>query len=474
MQIQKGWDEEMSGYKRATVTISEQEYRRLHEADMKRRFRGLSQKKEKNSNEQADLTNTLEQIENRQRQLEQALSDLDQGYSQIEAAAIQEILAQNGLRYERLVAAIEQSTLDANDSLALQSQRFTEEMQREREHYRQGLHTLIERLDTHEQREQVKAESAHQWLRQSVVLADFIQAQYDHERFLPGKLPGILRRLDFAQNNLAEGFSESSLQASQQAFLELSELHFGLEQHVVEWQTEYERAHNALNQFIDELEINSSVKAFGLQGEEMAEQVDVAYWSNGKYHQLLDQCRQLLALLSQDQQYISTEELRRTHTELLPVITERFESIIYEARINALNSQLRMNIAETALQALEIHGFTLNESGYVNKDMRAPFMAHLDSADGSQVTIQVLPTDKTNQELANELVVITKHPYLKTEEAARMQWQELCRSLNQYNLSVSHPEVRATTPSLSIPDHVEQSPLLNRQLIRSERQNDVR
>ena len=54
----------MSGYKRATVTISEQEYRRLHEADMKRRFREHTKVKAKNSGQTADLTNTLQQMEN--------------------------------------------------------------------------------------------------------------------------------------------------------------------------------------------------------------------------------------------------------------------------------------------------------------------------------------------------------------------------------------------------------------------------
>ncbi|HEX6270425.1 MAG TPA: hypothetical protein VFZ43_09330 [Anaerolineales bacterium] len=463
----------MSGHKRATVTISEDEYRRLHQADMKRRFRGHTSVKANNAGQTVMLTNMLQQIENRQQQLEQALSNLNHSFDLMEAETVQEILMQNALCYESLREIIEETTSDTNDSLALISQRFTEEIQREREQHGHNLHCLVQRFNTYEQNEQVKAEAAHHWLKQSVVLADFIQEQFDHERFLPGKLSRVLGSLDFAQNNLIQGFLEASMQTSQQALLQLSELHFELEQRSLEWQTEYERARSALSQFVAELELNASVNAFGLQGEELPEQVDLAYWSNGKYHQLLDKCKHLLALLSQDHQSISTEELTRTHTELLPVITASFESIIYEARLNALNSQLRMNIAETALQALEVHGFTLSESGYVNQDMRAPFMAHLGNDDGSQVTIQVLPTDKVSQELANELVVITQHPYLKTEEAARMQWQELCRSLNQYDLSVSRPEVRASPP-LAIPDHVEGPALLNRQLIRSERQNDVR
>ena len=278
----------MSGYKRATVTISEQEYRRLHDADMKRRFRGHTKMKAKNLGPTGDFTDTLQQMENRQRQLEQAFHDLDHNFTLSETEVMEEILTQNALCYENLSALLEETTSNTSDSLTLLSQRFTEEMQREREQYRNYLQSLVQRLDTYEHREQVKAEVARQWLRQSVVLADFIQEQFNHERFLPGRLSKILRSLNFAQNNLAQGFPESSLQISQQAFLELSDLHFELEQCVVEWQTQYEKTHHAIDQILSDLELNSSVNALGLQGEDLTDLVDLDYWTEGKYRHLLE------------------------------------------------------------------------------------------------------------------------------------------------------------------------------------------
>jgi hypothetical protein len=319
----------------------------------------------------------------------------------------------------------------------------------------------------------MKTEVARQWLRQSVVLADFIQEQFNHERYLPGRLSKIHRSLNFAQNNLAQGFLESSLQVSQQAFLELSDLHFELEQCVVEWQTEFEKASGAIHQILTELKLNARVNALGLQGEELTEQVDLDYWTEGKYRQLFDVCRKVMTRLGQDQEHLSREELRRVNTELFPFITERFESIVYEARFNALNSQLRMNIAERALQALEIHGFRLNESGYANQDMRARFTADLENSDGSRVSIQVLPKDLSTQELSNDLVIITNHPYLKTEQEARLQWEELRQTLNQHNLNVSRPEIRST-PIRSIPDQMERSPLITQLPLHAERKKDVR
>jgi hypothetical protein len=464
----------MSGYKRATVTISEQEYRRLHETDMKRRLRGHTKTNTRNSGQAPDLANTLRQMENRQRQLEEAFGSLDQNSVQNEAETetMQEILMQHALCYESLAAIVEETASSASDSLACFSQHFTEAMDREREQYRNHFQSLVRRLDTYEQREQVKAGAARRWLRQSVVLADFIHAQFDHQRFRPGRLSKIFQNLNFAQNNLAQGFFESSLQVSQQAFLELSELHFELEQCVVEWQNGYGKAQQAIQHVLTDLELNPSVNALGLQGEELIEQVDLDYWTQGKYRHLLNVCRKVMTRLVQDQGHLSTEELTRIQTELLPVMTERFASIVYEARLNALNSQLRMNIAEQALQALEIHGYKLNDSGYANEDMRAQFMAVLENSDGSRVRIQVVPKDSSTQELTNELVVITNHPYLKTEQEARLQWEELCRSLNQYNLDVSRPEVRAA-PAVAVSDSIPQHILLNQPSTISKRQRDV-
>jgi hypothetical protein len=108
----------------------------------------------------------------------------------------------------------------------------------------------------------------------------------------------------------------------------------------------------------------------------------------------------------------------------------------------------------------------------VDKDMRAPFTAQLSNSDGSRVTIQVLPSEKTTQELANELVVVTRHPSLKTEQEARLQWEELCRTLNQYNLNVSHPEIHTTPPAIM--ERAGHLPISNQEIIGSERQHNVR
>jgi len=171
------------------------------------------------------------------------------------------------------------------------------------------------------------------------------------------------------------------------------------------------------------------------------------YWTDDKYNELLNHCRQLAMYMIQDQDILSLEDIDRVYLQIIPVIQESFDSLINDARLNALNSQLRMNIAEKALNALENHGFLLDTAGYKDDDMRSEFNAHLECPDGSEVSIQVIPTEIPANELSNDLVVITTHPYLKTEHEARLQWEELSNTLNQYNLQVSYPKIHPTPPT---------------------------
>jgi hypothetical protein len=458
----------MSGYKRATVTISEQEYRRLHEADIKRRFRAPKKTRTENTEQMADLAQALQQMQARQREIEESLGHFDGQVDRASAEVLQTILDQNALSYGSLSAMVDQASARSDDALAYVSQLFAERMDQERAQYRQSLDALAQRLNAQNEERHTKEQTARRWLRQAVLLADSIHTQFEHERFLPGQLARVYRSLDLAQGNLAQGFLDSCLQTSQQAFLDLSDLRFELEQRVLEWQTEYRRAYHAIRDVLAQVELNASVHALGLDGEELPERVAVAYWTGGGYQRLLDNCRHVLDALVQEQHTIPIEDLRRTHQEWRPQLLERLASLVYEARLRALSSQLRMNIAERALQALESHGFTLDQSGYANDDMRQAFSAFLENGDGSQVTIEVVPNDAADQALANELIMTTEHMELKSEHEVRLQWQELCQTLNQDRLHVSRPEIRAVPPARA-EQRVDSTPRLERTIVQPER-----
>src|SRR6185503_9638673 len=139
------------------------------------------------------------------------------------------------------------------------------------------------------------------------------------------------KSLHIAQSNLGQGLPQASLQISQQTFLDLSELHFELEQRILEWQTEYDSTTQVLRQLVADVEYNAKVPAFDFEGHELPEKVDLDYWTSGKYRRLLNSCREVLFLLQQGAKQMSLEEIRRTQAEVLPKLKDYFESIVYEA-----------------------------------------------------------------------------------------------------------------------------------------------
>jgi hypothetical protein len=431
----------MSGYKHATVTISQEEYQRLHDTAMKSKLRDFTKLQSTDSGKDETVLNLIQQLEARERQLQDLLNSTDEPSDIIDGEILQSIAEQNAVSYRQIIQTLRDANLEFHESIDNLSDNFRQELQNDRETNLQYLQNLISAQAYTQNKEYAREQAAEFWLNRCGLLAGFIQTQFDLERFTPGKFEKIIRNLSYAENNLAQGFSESCLQVSQQMFLELTDLNLELEQHYLQWQTFFADTYSSLNEMIAQMNCNEVICALGLQGEELPNSISLEFWTNGRYHQLLDHCQQLARYMIQDQNILSLNDIQRIYSQILPSIRETFEKIIFDARLNALNSQLRMNIAEKAFEALENHGFVLDESGYSNNDMRSQFNAHLECPDGSQVLIQVLPTEETTEALANDLVVITTHPFLKTEHEARLRWEELSQTLNRYNLRVSRPQI---------------------------------
>jgi hypothetical protein len=438
--VQEGWIE-MSGYKHATVTISQDEYRRLQEADIKKRFKEFSRISAQDAGQNEVVLNLIKEMEVRELQLQNALNSMEQSTQPYDNEILQNILNQNSRYYDNLAGILRETNTDLENTISSLTEEFSQAMQQEREQVFQNLQSLFYEQMLYQGREFEKEDAAQQWLARCLGYAEFIQNQYDHRRFTPGCMERIMRNLGNAEANLANGFTEISIQTSQQSFLELSDLNFELEQLILQWQSAYELTMAEVNDFIMQMDANALVHGLDLQGMELPELVNLDYWTQGRYQQLLIHCKQLANYLVEDRSILSLDDIDRIYNQVLPAIRESFESIVFDSRLGALNSQLRMNIAEKALQALEQHGFVLDKAGYSDNDMRAQFNARLECMDGSQVTIQVLPTEKSSQELSNDLVVITTHPYLKTDHETMLQWEEMSQTLRQYQLKVSRPEV---------------------------------
>jgi hypothetical protein len=450
----------MSGYKRATVTISQEEYRRLHEADMQRRFRKKKNIDRREEDRQVkEISAAFDVLQNRQNYYESLITELGDEIARMEEHRYEELLAYQTAFNQELTDRLDVATSETDAVVEDLRQRFQEELQEQRQTFSQGLHRLDQHLGRWAEQERNKQATANQWLTQSAAIYDFINDQFDTERFAPGRMNQIHQRLLMAQMNLEQGMPEASLQLAQQAFMELSELRVELERRTMEWQSQFQITYATAKELQRTILENSQVPALDVAGNEIPFPVDLDYWSCGTYREILNEAKQLCQTLKEQQRSLSVNQLQQIRTEEFTRLQTSLETVIYESRLEAIQSQLRINIADLALQSLETQGYRLEEAGFADNDLRGPFVAKLINEDRSRISLKIMP--KQGQDLSNDLVVISNDAAMRTAGELFARFQAIRSSLGQRGLAIrqvhSNPPAAQTEPltnDLAVPNKV--------------------
>ncbi len=430
----------MSGHKHATITISQDEYRRLHELDMEQRFQT---KKHSDGNDFSYnvLLDAYELIEERQKEYENVIAVMNQEMAVIESEQSRSILAVQAEYYQRLINElqyIESENLETQNALRDTTQYFEEVIQAEQIKGQQRFNMLLQQIISIAQDQNEKEDYTREWIENCTQLSDFIREKYEHEKFFPKEFDKILQRVNVAIQNLNRGHVDAGLQFAQEAFLQFSELRVALEERTSRWQVSYQVLREEVQRIFEDVSHTPVIPAIGIEGEDLNVDIDLDYWSNGKYSIIQERLRTLLAMLKEYKQEITFEDLDKLSTQTIPLLKKAFSEIVLEARQNSINSQIKINVAYLATKALEKHGFSLKQAEYKNGDMRDAFSAELSDEDGSNIILQITP-NKVDQ--SNNLVVDTIDDTIHTEDEFLRRWEEINASLEQAGVRVGPVQV---------------------------------
>lgn len=435
----------MSGHKRATVTIGQEEYSRLHAADMQQRFR---RKKSVDTGERdrqlQEMNMVFDQMRARQDYYESLIADLDEEILQIEENTSQELLAYQTAFNQELMDRMDVVTEETNAILDTLMERFHEEIQRERTTLYQSLRNLNDQLDQWRREARTKQQIASQWMAQSTRIYRFVDEQFETERFAPGRMRAIKQKLALAQMNLDQGMPEACLQAAQQVFVELSDLRVELETRTLEWQNQFQITYGVAKELQKTILGNAQVPALDVAGNEIPYVVDLDYWSSGAYKALLEEAKGLVQYLKVHQRALDVEKLQGIRNQELAALQNRLESIIYDSRLEAIQSQMRINIADLALQALENQGYRLEQAGFAEEDLRGPFVAKLVNEDRTSIALRILP--KQGRDLSSDLIVVSNDSAMRTAGELFARFQAIRSTLGQKGLTIR--QVQSNTASL--------------------------
>ena len=438
----------MSGYKHATITISQEEFRRLNESEMKLREEGL--KEIERANQTQALMEAYQQLEERQAAYEELLANMEIEIAEAEADFSREFMQHQHEYYQSLIAKIQELSAEneQKEQLLLDTSRqFYAAIQEEKARNKNRFDALCEQLSIISETQAEQEEVARNWIKCSTLLSRFIDDQYDHQKFCPSQFHQAAQRLEIAVENTRQGFFEAGLQAAQEAYMKFSELRAMVEEETNKWQIAYQLILEQVMSIHEQVSATPSIPAIGLEGEDLHIDIDLDYWSNGKYAVLNKASEKLIEILADNASEVTMEDLEMVSVRIIPKYKQEFNDIVLEARQNAINSQLKINVAYLAMKALEKHGFSLDDAGYHNDDQRDSFSAILNGLDGSNIILEVAPDPNGNS--ANTLSVETCNDDIHTEREYLRRWQAICGALSQVGVHIGQVQMSPKVTRLS-------------------------
>jgi hypothetical protein len=301
------------------------------------------------------------------------------------------------------------------------------------------------------QQEAVKVQLVQERLAEAATLSQFIIQTYDHDRFAPGQVQSCLREFGQAEQNLHDGFLDGAMVTAQTLYQQLSELRSHLQQDQAEWEMLVQSVRNRLSEIQTMAGAMVKISSMDLDGNDIGEKIDVDYWSSRKFSRLITMIHYLRERIEKDPAAFKTDELRWIQENQLPEIVKEMQDTCTLAAEEALNSQLRINIADLVIQALENQGFVLSKAQYEQNDQRRSFQANVVNLAGDEIIIGVEPNK--SEKSSSHLHLFSLDADQRSEHELRHRAEEVVGSLARYGIETGEIKVLPEMISSSLNQH---------------------
>jgi hypothetical protein len=444
----------MSGVKR--ITVDANDWSRAQQAaarlrDVNREIPGMLDAVRREN--QAAIDRAAAEVRTRQDAFDQALTGLSEQTRKIEAQARQRIRAQEVRLRGELRDTARQLRLQTRAEMEDQQRRFAEGLARERqERVRETSELRDELAGIRTDRDRARSAAAT-FVADSRLMRGAIDRELPHERFAPGKLAELSRRLDNAEDNVNRGLGEAALAQAQEVYLQLSELRAEVELRDQEWQAARLAAGSAITLLQQQIRVNTNPDALDENGEKIdGYTLDVDFWSEGELTKLGEAAADLAARLTDTDNPPSVAELREIADQAAVELDEELTGIVATAQARQIASQVRANLAELVVSTLEeTAGYSWEEGQaiYVGGDERRAFYSKLRHLDDSEIVVEVTP-DETGKSCT--LRILSYDAGLHDEEERVRRAHAVADSLRAQGLEAGLPAADMEQPDPGLTD----------------------
>ena len=251
-----------------------------------------------------------------------------------------------------------------------------------------------------------------------------------HRKFTPGQLEKIRRNTTDAKMEVSQR-EQAAMAGAKAAYFDLVDLR----EEIIRKEQEFNLWHQATlemaRSLFENVRANREVSL-----EQSEELVEVDFWTNGRFSALEEQIKVIKDELEHGREDYSLEEVKQRMEEL-KTLAEEEQALIKEAVERVISSQLRAEMADVVVEALQKEGFTMLESGYEKEDQRKVYLVKVANNAGTEIVAAVVPNDETN---TNTLSINTRDERFFREELTQARFEDIKRLLQESGLHVGKTE----------------------------------
>ena len=391
----------MSGHKVASITISQDEYRRLYELEKGLQYQTEAVVQAQSVPEIERLQNNLlMDVSSRQDSFLEMVSSIRQDLLAVESRNSDRIMEQEKRILFSIVNQLREE-LDKQQSLVQNTANLVESFSRKVSDLEKNLDKISLQFDDHVARNLGGRDgienSIFPTIDYALELIAHMEAKYPGHLLESHDFETIRENLDIAEENYNHGYVEASLSASQAGMIGVQAIHRKIQIAYFRYATLYGEMvfqFNQLTKYFDEHEFFNPIDSEGIILEEG---LPLDQWTKGEYGQIADELNELAQEIRVYQYEIPEGEIIHLIDNVLPEIYQKFSECLTNARLDVLSSQRRFEMANRIILGLIEQGYKPIYGEYKEKSYLNGYFAEVENG-SSKINIIIDPVDHSHSE----------------------------------------------------------------------------
>jgi KaiC/GvpD/RAD55 family RecA-like ATPase len=395
----------MSAKKRAIVRLEKQEYQELKKLEKKHIKQKTAVEWKEADVAVSYVEENLQAMKERQDNYRQLVDSLTTDLTQMEFATQDALISQENHFVDQLNFMEIEISRNAEQLIQQQNETFNYLIHTVDQSYQEEIQHLNQKMQYILSNQRDKDQYAIELIEGTDQFFEWMRTNYDWDFFFPDDLVSFERRIDSANDSYYMGMAEAAVAQIQEIKNDLQKTRLELEKKQSEWALLRGMIDQRITKFLEIIEENRYVLPVDLKMNviEDVDLLDVNYWSQDRLVELEEKLLQMKSRIQNEKCDVLTDDLKKWLSLIGENIEEKLASTIMFARYNALDAQIRRNLATIAADVMAANGFqVVNYDDDIN-GIQEPFFVLMQDDHGGQVSIGVTPEEGYINNISIEL-----------------------------------------------------------------------